>query len=925
MSDEEDENIESEESGESGETGEFSAYNDSAKEDGVIPLSGMYKDWFLDYASYVILERAVPALMDGFKPVQRRIMHSMKEMDDGRYNKVANIIGNTMKYHPHGDASIGDALVQLGQKDLLIDMQGNWGNIMTGDSAAAPRYIEARISKFASHVVFNSKTTEWIPSYDGRNKEPVLLPVKFPLLLAQGAEGIAVGMACKVLPHNFIELVDGSIDVLRGKKTNLMPDFPQGGMADFSGYNEGLRGGKVRIRAKISKEDSKTLKISEIPFGTTTGSLIDSILKANDKGKIKIKKIEDNTSAEVEIMIYLAPGVSPDKTIDALYAFTFCEMSISPNTSVIVDNKPMFLGVNEILKITTNSTVNLLKLELEIRRSELEEQWHFASLEKIFIENKIYIDFDGKTYEEAIEVTHELLKPHIKHLKRKVTDDDVKRLLEIKMRRITKHDSDKADTFISSLEDELKQIAHHLANLIEFTIEYFKDLKKKFGEGKERKTEIKTFDNIAAQKVVIANKKLYVDREEGFVGWGLRGGDFIKECSDLDDVILFFKSGKMMVTRIADKKFVGKGIIHCAVWKKGDVRTIYHLIYRDGGENGPTMMKRFAVKSITRDTEYDLTKGTKGSKIYYFSYHPNGEREVVNVQLRPRPHLKRIRFDIDFGELLIKGRSSAGNRVTKEMVAKIVQKEVGESTLSATKIWWDEVVSRLNVDGRGKLLGQFKGDDRILTLYSNGEYKLSNFDIANHFADNLVHIEKWHPDRAISCVYYDAEKELHYVKRFLIETRSDKPTSFISESEGSSLSVVSTAYKPKIIVQYNKRLKETKNLADKEIDLSDFIEVKGMKSQGNQLTKLKVKEIELVGPIEGDEPWPKTEVAEKTSAKNSTEEKDEKTEKPTSDDENPVEIEWDLSGEDSEEAENKKTKKGNPIKDEEDDSQAKLF
>ncbi|OIQ24493.1 MAG: DNA topoisomerase IV, partial [Crocinitomix sp. MedPE-SWsnd] len=561
-------------------------------EGGIVPLSGMYKEWFLDYASYVILERAVPALMDGFKPVQRRIMHSMKEMDDGRYNKVANIIGNTMKYHPHGDASIGDALVQVGQKDLLIDMQGNWGNILTGDSAAAARYIEARLSKLASHIVFNAKTTEWVPSYDGRNKEPVLLPVKFPLLLAQGAEGIAVGMACKIMPHNFIELVDASVDVLRGKKANLMPDFPQGGMADFSNYNEGLRGGKIRIRAKISKEDSKTLKISEIPFGTTTGTLIDSILKANDKGKIKIKKVEDNTAAEVEILIFLAPGVSPDKTIDALYAFTNCEMSISPNTSVIVDNKPMFISVNEILKITTNSTVNLLKRELEIRRAELEEQWHFASLEKIFIENKIYIDFDGKTYDEAIEVTHKLLKPHIKHLKREVTDDDVKRLLEIKMRRITKHDADKADTFIQSLEDELKQIAHNLANLIDFAIDYFKDLKKKFGEGRERKTEIKTFDNISASKVVVANKKLYLDRKEGFVGWGLRGAEFIKECSDLDDVIIFFKTGKMMVTRIADKKFVGKGIIHCAVWKKGDERTIYHLICRDGGEAGATMMKR---------------------------------------------------------------------------------------------------------------------------------------------------------------------------------------------------------------------------------------------------------------------------------------------------------------------------------------------
>ena len=888
----------------------------NSDEDGnIIPLSGMYKDWFLDYASYVILERAVPALLDGFKPVQRRIMHSMKEMDDGRYNKVANIIGNTMKYHPHGDASIGDALVQMGQKDLLIDMQGNWGNILTGDSAAAPRYIEARISKLASHIVFNSKTTEWVPSYDGRNKEPVLLPVKFPLLLAQGAEGIAVGMACKIMPHNFLELVDASIDVLRGKKTNILPDFQQGGMADFSNYNEGQRGGKIRVRAKITKEGNKTLKITEIPFGTTTGSLIDSILKANEKGKIKIKKVEDNTAADVEILIHLATGVSPDKTIDALYAFTNCEMSISPNTSVIIDNKPMFLSVNEILKIATNSTVNLLKMELEIRRGELEEQWHFASLEKIFIEQKIYIQFDGKSYEEAIEVTHKLLKPHIKHLKRDVTDDDVKRLLEIKMRRITKHDSDKADTFIQSLEEELKQIAHHLENLIDYAIDYFKDLKSKFGEGRERKTEIRTFDNIAARKVVVANKKLYVDRNEGFIGWGLRGAEFVKECSDIDDVIIFFKTGKMMVTRIADKKFVGKGIMYCTVWKKGDVRTIYHMIYRDGKEGGPTLMKRFAVNSITREKEYDLTKGTKGSKVYYFSFHPNGEREIVSVQLRPRPHLKRVRFDIDFGELLIKGRASAGNRVTKEIVAKVVQKEVGESTLAATKIWWDGVVQRLNQEGRGDLLGEFKGDDKILTLYESGEFKLSNFDVANRYADDLIHIEKWHPDRPISCVYYDAEKDLHFVKRFLIEVKSDKKTLFTSEAEGATLDVVSTAYEPEIRIVYNKRLKETKNLPDKILRLDEFIDVKGMKSQGNQLTKLKVKSIELTGPIKGEKPWPEPEIS--PEGFNLQEEAGETTSNDQSTTEGPVEVEWDIQAE--------KKKKGNPIKDPDDDSQAKLF
>lgn len=918
--------------GEEGKEGNQEGFEDLGEdipEEGIIPLSGMYREWFLDYASYVILERAVPALLDGFKPVQRRIMHSMKEMDDGRYNKVANIIGNTMKYHPHGDASIGDALVQMGQKDLLVDMQGNWGNTLTGDSAAAARYIEARISKFANHVVFNPKTTEWVPSYDGRNKEPVLLPVKFPLLLAQGAEGIAVGMACKVLPHNFNELIDASIAVLRGKRSNILPDFANGGMADFSGYNEGQRGGKVRVRARIEKESTKILKITEIPFGTTTASLIDTILKANDKGKIKIKKIEDNTAAVVEILIHLATGVSPDKTLDALYAFTNCEMSISPNTSVIIDNKPHFMSVNDILKISTNNTVELLKRELEIRKSELEESWHFASLEKIFIENKIYIEFDGKTYEEAIEVTHELLKPHIKKLKRDVTDDDVKRLLELRMRRITKHDADKADNYISSLEEELQQVLHHLDNLIDYAIDYFKEVKKQFGEGKERKTEIKIFDNIQAKKVIVANKKLYVDPKEGFIGWNLKKADFIADCSDIDDVIIFFKTGKMMVTKIADKKFVGKGIIHCGIWKKGDERTIYHMIYRDGGETAPTMMKRFAVKSITRDKEYDLTRGKKGTKLLYFSYHPNGERELVTVQLRARPHLKRLKFDVDFGSMLIKGRGAAGNRVTKEVVSKVVQKEVGESTLAARKIWWDPIVSRLNVDERGDFLGAFKGDDKLLLLFSNGDLRLSNFDIANRFADDLIHIEKWHPDRPISCVYFDGEKELHFVKRFQVEVKSDKRTTFISESEGSTLDVVTTAYKPKCVISYNKRLKETKHLKDKVVDLEEFIDVKGMKTQGNQLTKLKVKEITLPHAIAGDEPWPEPE---KEEVKGQDKLFEEKEEKETADgkseekvdakkDEKAIEVEWDISAEE----EKKSDKKGPIIKDEDDDSQASLF
>lgn len=858
-------------------------------DDNIVPLSGLYETWFLDYASYVILERAVPGLYDGMKPVQRRILHSMKEMDDGRYNKVANIIGNTMKYHPHGDASIGDALVQLGQKDLLIDCQGNWGNTLTGDSAAAARYIEARLSKFALHVAFNGKTTKWLSSYDGRNKEPENLPMKFPLLLAQGAEGIAVGLACKFLPHNFIELIDNSINHLRGRKVEIMPDFPNGGMADFSNYNDGLRGGKVRVRAKINKIDNKTLTITEIPYGTTTTSLIESIIKANDKGKIKIKKIEDNTAAEAEIMIHLPSGVSPDKLIDALYAFTDCEVSISPNSSIIDGDTPKFLGVSEILRVNTDSTVQLLKRELEIKKGELEEQWHFSSLEKIFIEERIYRDIEEEeTWEGVITAIDNGLKPHIKHLKRAVTEEDIIRLTEIKIKRISKFDKFKADEIISKLEEELKKIQHHLDNLIEYAVDYFKDLKKKFGEGKERKTEIRTFDNISAKKVIIRNKKFYLDKNEGFIGYNLKKADYIQDCSEIDDIIVFFESGKIMVTKIADKKFVGKGIIHAAVWKKGDKRTIYHLLYQDG-KGGPTMMKRFSVKSITRDKENDLTKGTNGSRVLYFSVHPNGEREVVTIVLRPRPHLKRIKWDIDLGEQLIKGRAAAGNRVTKEIVSKIVQKEVGGSTLAARKIWWDDVVKRLNDEGRGKFLGEFRGEDKILTLYSSGEYRLSHFDLAIHFDDDLIHIEKWNPDHAISAVYYDAEKELHYAKRFTCEVTTDKKVNFISESEGSRLDIVSTAYQPRVKIVFNKLLKATKNLPDKEVDLAEFIDVKGMKSQGNQITKLKVKEIVLDHPIEGDEPWPEEKKAEPTP------ENEEENE------EGATEVEWDMTKKDDDE------------------------
>ena len=851
--------IEENENNEQDSSDENDINGEKKVDENITPLNGLYEDWFLDYASYVILERAVPGLYDGMKPVQRRILHSMKEMDDGRYNKVANIIGNTMKYHPHGDASIGDALVQLGQKELLIDCQGNWGNTLTGDSAAAPRYIEARLSKFALHVAFNSKTTEWLTSYDGRNKEPDNLPIKFPLLLAQGAEGIAVGMACKILPHNFNELIDNSINHLRGKKVEIFPDFLTGGMADFTNYNDGLRGGKVRVRAKISKVDNKTLSITEIPFGSNTTNLIESILRANDKGKIKIKKIDDNTAEFAEILIHLSSGVSPDKLIDALYAFTDCEISISPNSSVIDKDTPKFLGVSEILRTNTDNTVELLKRELEIRKGELEEQWHFSSLEKIFIENKVYsLIEEEETWEGVISAIDKGLKPHTKHLKRKVTEDDIVRLTEIKIKRISKFDKFKADDLIKRIEDELMEIEHKLANLVDHAIDYFKDLKKKFGEGKERRTEIKVFENINASKVIIANEKLYVDYKEGFIGYKLRKAEYVQDCSDIDDIILFFSSGKMMVTKISDKKFVGKNIVHAAVWKKGDKRRIYHVIYRDG-KGGKAYMKRFFVNSITRDKEYDLTAGKKGSEMLYFSYHPNGEREVVTVQLRPRPHLKKLRFDVDFGEQLIKSRTAKGNTLTKEIVSKITQKELGGSTLAARKIWYDDVVGRLNDDDRGKFLGQFRGDDKILTLYKNGEYRLSGFDLTTHFDDDMYHIEKWNPDHVISAVYYDAEKEIHYVKRFVCEVTTDKRVSFIGDNEENELDVATTAYEPEVRIIYNKLLKATKSLPDRVVRLDELIDVKGMKSQGNQIEKLKVKEIELTHPVEGSTPWPDEE------------------------------------------------------------------
>lgn len=810
----------------------------------VIPVSGLYENWFLEYASYVILERAVPALYDGLKPVQRRILHSMKDLDDGRYNKVANIIGHTMKYHPHGDTSIGDALVQVGQKDLLIDMQGNWGNTLTGDGAAAPRYIEARLSKFANDVVFNPKTTEWGMSYDGRNKEPLFLPVKFPLLLAQGAEGIAVGLACKMLPHNFNELIDASIAVLRGKKPNILPDFPNGGMADFSQYNGGLRGGRVRVRAKIRQQDTKTLVIDEIPHGTTTSSLIDSVVKANDKGKIKIKKIEDNTADKAEIIIHIPSGLSPDKTIDALYAFTDCEVSISPNAAVIEDDKPHFLDVNDMLKRSTDQTLSLLKLELEIKRNELHEQWHFASLEKIFIENRIYRDIEeAETWQEVIENIKLGLQPYIGHLKRPVTEEDIVRLTEIKIKRISKFDSFKADEHLARLEDELAQVQHHLDNLVEFAIDYFKNLKKKYGAGRERKTEIKTFDTIVASKVVVANKKLYVDFKEGFIGYGLKKENYVCDCSDIDDIIIFRENGIMQVTKVDQKKFVGKDIIHAYVWKKGDKRTIYNMAYQDG-TTGPAMVKRFAVNSITRDKDYDLTAGTKGSKMLYFSANPNGEAEVVQVKLRPRTSLKKLRFDFDFADLSIKGRNAKGNILSKHIVSKIELKEKGSSTLAPRKIWFDDIVQRLNADGRGTLLGTFKGDDKILAIYQGGYYRTTGFDLSTRFDEDLVVIEKFNPEKVVTAVYWEGEKEQYNVKRFHPEV-AQKPVEFITDHEKSFLEFATTHPSPGVNLQFDKR---SNDQDDEEIDLVEFISVKGITAMGNRLTALKIKAIDRIEP-----------------------------------------------------------------------------
>ena len=840
---EQDEIINSEES-----TNSAVFQGDSPNEETITKVTGMYKEWFLDYASYVILERAVPALMDGLKPVQRRIMHSMKDLDDGRYNKVANIVGHTMQYHPHGDASIADAMVQIAQKELLIDMQGNWGNILTGDRAAASRYIEARLSKFSLEVVFNPKTTKWQSSYDGRKKEPINLPVKFPLLLAQGAEGIAVGLSTKILPHNFIELIDASIKYLKGKSFTILPDFLTGGIADFTNYNDGKRGGKVRVRAKISQFDKKTLIITEIPFGTTTTTLIESIIKANEKGTIKIRKIEDNTAAEVEIVLHLPPNVSPDKTIDALYAFTSCENSISPLCCIIEDNKPLFGGVTQMLKHSTDNTVLLLKRELEIQLDELEEQWHFASLERIFIENRIYRDIEEEeTWEGVIEAIDKGLKPHIAFLKRVITFEDIERLTEIRIKKISKFDIDKAKQFIESLEDKIAGVKHHLNTLIEFAIDYFKNLKDKYAKGKERKTEIRIFDDIEATKVAMNNAKLYVNRTEGFVGTSLKKDEFVTDCSNIDDIIVFRKDGKMMVTKVDAKNFVGKDIIHVAVFKKKDRRTVYNFIYKDGNR-GPSYMKRFTVTGITRDKEYDLTNGSKGSEVYYFSANPNGEAEVVTINLRSVGSIKKLKWDIDFADLAIKGRDVRGNTITKFAIKSIDFKSEGVSTLKPRKIWFDDTVQRLNVDERGELLGEFKAEDKLLIITQNGKAKAVKPDLAMHFEDDMIILEKWIPQKPISAIYFDGEKERYYVKRFMIET-PEKEELFISDHPKSQLEIVATDYRPIAEVFLTKR-----NLEKLKVNFEEFIAVKGIKAFGNQLTIEKIKQVNLLEPLPFEEP-----------------------------------------------------------------------
>ena len=820
--------------------------NNDEGSDTITKVTGMYKDWFLDYASYVILERAVPAIEDGFKPVQRRIMHSLKELDDGRYNKVANVVGHTMQYHPHGDASIGDAMVQIGQKELLIDCQGNWGNILTGDSAAASRYIEARLSKFALEVLYSPKITDWGVSYDGRRAEPNNLPVKFPLLLASGAEGIAVGLSTKVLPHNFNELIDASIKILKGKPFTIFPDFQTAGIADVSNYNDGMRGGRVRVRAKIAQLDKNTLVITQIPFSTNTTTLIDSILKANEKGKIKIKKIEDNTAADVEILIHLFPGVSPDKTIDALFAFTACETSVAPLGCVIEDNKPLFVGVSHMLKISTERTVQLLKSELEIQLRELEEQWHFLSLERIFIENKIYRDIEDKTTrEDVIKAVDDGLKPFTKNLKRAVTEDDILRLLDIRIMRISKFDSNKAQDKIEALEGDIEQVKFDLEHLIDFAIAYFTKLKDKYGKGRDRQTELRSFDTIEATKVVLRNTKLYVNKEEGFVGTSLKKDEYVTDCSDIDDVIVFLRDGKMMITKVDAKTFVGKDIIHIAIFDKSDKRIIYNMIYRDG-KSGPAYIKRFNVSGVTRDKLYDLTNEAKGSQVLYFTHNPNGEAEVITILLRQVGSIKKLKWDLDFADMAIKGRASKGNLVTKYPIKKIEIKEKGISTLKPRKVWFDDTVQRLNVDARGELLGEFRPNDKILVISQTGKLKVIIPELSTHFDEDMVVLEKWIPNKPISAIYYDGEKERYYVKRFLVETEG-KEESFITEHPNSQLEIVATDYRPVAELIFTKVKGVQKE--NQTVDIESFITVKGFKALGNQLTADKLKQVNLLEPL----------------------------------------------------------------------------
>jgi len=814
------------------------------EEESLIPISGMYKDWFIDYASYVILERAVPAIEDGFKPVQRRILHSMKDLDDGRFNKVANIVGHTMQYHPHGDASISDAIVQIGQKDLLIETQGNWGNILTGDSAAASRYIEARLSKFALEVVYSPKVTTWQSSYDGRRKEPINLPVKFPLLLAQGAEGIAVGLSTKILPHNFVELIDASIKCLRGRKFDLYPDFPTQGVVDVTNYNDGMRGGKIKVRAKISQINKNTLVISQIPYTTTSSSLIESILKANDKGKIKIKKIEDNTSADVEILIHLPNGVSPDKTIDGLFAFTNCEVSISPLSCIIEDNKPVFIGVSEILKKSTEKTKNLLKKELDVRLAELNLLWHYSTLEKIFIENRIYrLIEDEETWDGVLDAINKGLKPFINLLKKEVSEDDILKLTEIKIKRISKFDLEKADKKIKQIEEDIDKVKFNLENLNDFAIQYFKDLKSTYSTGRQRKTEIRIFDDVDVKKVVVKNSKLYVNREDGFIGTSLRREEYVEDCSDIDDIIVFTSNGDMIVTKVDSKKFVAKNILYVSVFKKRDSRTIYNMIYKEG-KSGVSYIKRFNVTGVTRDKTYNLTSQNPKTKILHFSANPNGEAEIVTIQLRQSGSIKKLKWDLDFADLAIKGRSVKGNIVSKYSVNKVIFKEKGLSTLKPRKIWFDDTVQRLNVDDRGDLLGEFKPDDDLLIVQHSGKLKIVPPDLNMHFPEDMIILEKADRSKPISVVYFNKKKKKYYVKRFLLGVLKGTQN-FIDDSKNSTVEIVSYDWKPVIEVI----TKSKKEIEKNNINLFEFISVKGIKALGNQLVSKEVKEINLLDPI----------------------------------------------------------------------------